>query len=369
MSKKTKSQNRSAMNRRQFIKAGAGAGAALSASALVRPKLAFGADELNVLTWCDGLDPAFVTPFEEAHGVRVNMKDYEGTGVAMSIIEQSQPGDWDVFVINSNDVPETSKQGIFATLPDDIVNWDDIFEAIHQPSLHRPNGDLIAVPEKFGYEGYAFNKEKVDPADMRTCASLWNPKYKGRLAIYDWYQPFMQMIGLYNGVKPADIDMAALDAIREKLMMVKDIYALVSDIVTVQTALVTGDVDIVGGGAEFVVSNLMLDERPDLDWSLPDEGGMRWMQSVTVLEDSGRKDLAMEFLRYTLGNEGQAALATSECYWAMPASRTAALNVNEKAALRWDDQPGYLANSYYDLLLSPDLDTYCLDIWAEFLQS
>ncbi len=369
MTKKNKSSKSAVMNRRQFIKAGAGAGAALSASALVRPKFAFGADELNVLTWCDGLDPAFVTPFEEAHGVRVNMKDYEGTGVAMSIIEQSQPGDWDVFVINSNDVPETSKSGIFATLPDDIVNWGDIFEAIHQPSLHRPNGDLVAVPEKFGYQGYAYNKEKVDPADMRTTASLWDHKFKGRLAIYDWYQPFLQMIGLYNGVKPLDIDMAALDAIREKLMLIKDVYALVSDIVTVQTALVTGDVDIVGGGAEFVVSNLMLEERPDLDWALPDEGGMRWMQSVTVLEHSGRKDLAMEFLRYTLSNEGQAALATSECYWAMPASRTAALNMNEKAALRWDDQPGYLANSHYDLLLPPDLDTYCLDMWAEFLQS
>ena len=41
----------------------------------------------------------------------------------------------------------------------------------------------------------------------------------------------------------------------------------------------------------------------------------------------------------------------------MPASRSAALAANEKAALRWDDQPKYLENSYYDHYLSLELDT------------
>jgi len=81
----------------------------------------------------------------------------------------------------------------------------------------------------------------------------------------------------------------------------------------VQTALVTGDVDIVGGGAEFIVSHLMVDERPDLDWTLPKEDGIRWMQSITVLEQSGRKDLAMDFLRYIMSPDGQGRLAKSDC--------------------------------------------------------
>ena len=48
--------------------------------------------ELNVLTWCNHTDPALLRPFEEKHNVRINMKEYDGTGVALAFLEQSQPG-------------------------------------------------------------------------------------------------------------------------------------------------------------------------------------------------------------------------------------------------------------------------------------
>src|SRR6218665_3189341 len=62
-------------------------------------------DELNALVWCDHTDPALVEPFEKANNVKVNLKEYEGTRAAISIIEQSRPGDWDVLVIDAVDVP------------------------------------------------------------------------------------------------------------------------------------------------------------------------------------------------------------------------------------------------------------------------
>ena len=46
------------------------------------------AETLNALVWCDHTDPALIRPFEEANDVRVNLKEYEGTGTALSIIEQ-----------------------------------------------------------------------------------------------------------------------------------------------------------------------------------------------------------------------------------------------------------------------------------------
>ncbi|HKG73643.1 MAG TPA: spermidine/putrescine ABC transporter substrate-binding protein, partial [Aestuariivirgaceae bacterium] len=62
------------------------------------------AQELNALVWCDHADPALLKPFEEANGVKVNVKEFEGTGAGLAIIEQSQPGEWDVMVIDSIDV-------------------------------------------------------------------------------------------------------------------------------------------------------------------------------------------------------------------------------------------------------------------------
>jgi spermidine/putrescine transport system substrate-binding protein len=58
------------------------------------------AADLNALIWCDHADPALLQPFEEANGVKVNVKEFEGTGAGLAIVEQSQPGDWDVMVID-----------------------------------------------------------------------------------------------------------------------------------------------------------------------------------------------------------------------------------------------------------------------------
>lgn len=55
-------------------------------------------EELNALVWCDHADPALIQPFEEAHNVKVNLREYEGTGAALALLEQSRPGDWDVLV-------------------------------------------------------------------------------------------------------------------------------------------------------------------------------------------------------------------------------------------------------------------------------
>lgn len=57
---------------------------------LVSAKPVDAAEELNALVWCDHTDPALIEPFEEANDVKVNLKDYEGTGTALSLIEQSQ---------------------------------------------------------------------------------------------------------------------------------------------------------------------------------------------------------------------------------------------------------------------------------------
>ena len=88
------------VSRRSFIVGAAGA-AAIS----VLPKAGRAAGELNVLVWCDHADKKLLAPFETKHNVKINVKTYEGTGTALSIIEQSSPGDWDVLVVDAPDTP------------------------------------------------------------------------------------------------------------------------------------------------------------------------------------------------------------------------------------------------------------------------
>ncbi len=327
------------------------------------------AEELNALVWCDHTDPALIEPFEKAHGVKVNLKDYEGTGTALSIIEQSRPGDWDVFVVDGVDVPRVVDAGILAPLPEGVLPTSDLFPELVMAENHTRGGKTYAISEKFGYNTISFNREKVDPADMRDMAVIWSDKYKGKIAIYDYYLPVMGMVAIGLGKKTAELSADDLPAIRDKLFAMKALAKQVGEVVSSQTAIATGEVDVLVGGGEWVTAGLTA-EIPALDWVLPDQGGVRWSQSIGVFADSKRKELALEFVKYILSPEGQARLATSSCYWAMPANASAGkhLSAQQKAALRWDDQPGYLARAQLYPAPDAELDAKMQDVWTQFLQ-
>src|SRR5262245_13745999 len=88
------------------------------------------AAELNALVWCDHSDPALLKPFEEINGVKVNLKEFEGTGAGLAIVDQSQPGDWDVMVIDSIDVGRGVEKGLFEPLPEDKLPFGDLFPQV-----------------------------------------------------------------------------------------------------------------------------------------------------------------------------------------------------------------------------------------------
>ncbi len=339
-----------------------GAGVALSGTAKA-------AGELNALVWCDHMDPALIEPFEQANDVKVNLKDYEGTGTALSIIEQSQPGDWDVFVVDGVDVPRVVEAGLLAPLPEDALPTSDLFPALVMAENHVHGGKTYAISEKFGYNTISFNKEKVDPADMNDMSIIFSDKYAGRIAVYDYYLPVMGMVAMGLGIKTADLKAGDLDAIREALFKLKANTKVVGEVVASQTAIATGEVDILVGGGEWVTAGLSA-ENPALDWVLPEQGGVRWSQSIGVFASSSRKEMALKFVQYILSPEGQARLATSSCYWAMPANSKAGAHLSgqQKRALRWFDQPGYLANSQLYPVPDAELDAAMQDVWTQFLQ-
>ncbi|MGI9505891.1 MAG: extracellular solute-binding protein, partial [Geminicoccaceae bacterium] len=162
------------------------ASTAIALALLVTASPALAADELNALIWCDHADPDLLQPFEEANDVRVNVKEYEGTGAGLAIVEQSQPGDWDVMVIDSVDVPRVAGQGLFAELSEDQLPFASLFPEVVLDDFTKHDGKRYAITEKFGYNSISYNKDAVDPAEMTSLNVLLDESYQGKIAIYDY---------------------------------------------------------------------------------------------------------------------------------------------------------------------------------------
>ena len=326
------------------------------------------AAELNALIWCDHADPALLKPFEDANDVKVNVKEFEGTGAGLAIVDQSQPGDWDVMVIDSIDIPRGVEKGLFEPLPEDMLPFGDLFAEVTMDTSTKVDGKRYGITEKFGYNTIGFNNTKADPADMQSMNSLLDSKYKGRIAIYDYYLPVIGMAALSLGKKTTELTEADLPAIKDVLLKMKANSKLVGDVTASQTALATGEVDILVGGGEFVTAGLAK-ENPALDFSIPKEGAILWSQSLAMFSASTNKELALKFIQYVMSPEGQARLATSSCYWGMPASKMAALDDSQKKTLRFDEQPEFLKRSQPYPAPNADLDKKMQDLWTEMLQT
>ena len=327
------------------------------------------AQEINALVWCDHTDPALLAPFEAATGIKVNVKDYEGTAAGLAILDQSQPGDWDVMVIDAVDVGRAVDLDLLAPLPADQLATADFFPELIMAENNTRDGVTYAVTEKFGYNTIAFDKSKVDPADMADMAVLTSGKYDGRIAIYDYYLPVLGLLGLSQGMATASLDAASVEALRAPLYALKAASKQVSDVVSSQTALATGEVDILIGGGEWLTAVLAADNA-NLDWTIPKQGALRWAQSIAVLKASTQPEAALKFVNYITSPEGQALLATASCYWGMPANAKAGhiLTAEQKAVLRWDQQPEYLARAQLYPVPDADLDKAMQDLWTDMLQ-
>lgn len=339
----------------------------LASTALtVAATAALAQEELNALVWCDHTDPGLIEPFEQEFGVTVNLREYEGTGAALALLDQSRPGDWDVLVIDGIDVFRAVEAGILAPLPEDAGLTDDFFPEVVMAENNTVDGVTYAVTEKFGYNTISYNAEKVDEADMQSLATVLDEKYAGRISIYDYYLPVMGMAALSEGIATAEMDAESLDAIEGTLGTLRERAASVAGVVAAQTALATGEVDIVVGGGEWLTAVLSA-EQPELTWTIPEEGAVRWAQSIGVVAGSENPDMALEFVKYITSPEGQARLATSSCFWGMPANAKAGEHLTEeqKAALRWDEQPGYLARTQLYPAPDADLDMEMQDLWLE----
>lgn len=326
-------------------------------------------EELNALVWCDHTDPALIEPFEAAYDVKVNLREYEGTGAALALLEQSRPGDWDVLVIDGIDVFRAVEAGILAPLPADQLPTGDFFPEVVMADNNSVDGVTYAVTEKFGYNTISYNSSKVDPADMESLSTAWSEKYDGRISIYDYYLPVMGMAAIAKGIPTAEIGADDLAAIGGELSTMRSHAASVAGVVAAQTALATGEVDIVVGGGEWLTA-VLAEEQPELTWTIPKEGAVRWAQSIGVVAGTEKPDLALEFVKYIASPEGQARLATSSCFWGMPANAKAGdvLSDDQKSILRWDQQPDYLALTQLYPAPDADLDIEMQDLWLETLQ-
>jgi spermidine/putrescine transport system substrate-binding protein len=287
----------------------------------IRPTAA--AEQVNVLAFGGYEEPGMLEPFEKASGVKVNLKIHDGSDEEMIALLKSAPGTFDVITPTSAYIPRAVADGLLLELNPADYPLGDYFPLIAQwPPVYK-DGKLYAIVNRFGYYGITYNYKKFSESDVSSLAVLFDPKLKGRIALFDWFLPNMGCLSKYLGNKaPYDLDPAAFAKLTETLKTLRPQVGFVGNTSQVIQALSGGTYDIAIAG-EWVQAGMFADGLP-YKALVPKEGGVTWDQAVCIAAGTPRKANAVKFLQYVTGPEFQAKLAVAKTYYSMVPNKKAA---------------------------------------------
>jgi len=314
------------MNRRAFLLA------ASTAACSTRPRL-------NVYNWSTYIDPAMLDLFEHERGIRIRYGTYESNEEMLAKAITGNSG-WDVVFPTHSRLAPMARNGLLAPLDHrrlpSIGNLDPRF----QKPVWDPNLEW-GVPYMWNATGIAYNRTQVEQPG--TWSALWSPTLKGRLTMLDDPEDVigacLQKLRFpFDSTDPTQLQAARAEAINQKRLLRAYLNAEVRD------QLVAGDVLAAQLWSTTTVQAIHAD--PKIAFAYPEEGYPLYCDCAAILRESGRYELAHEFLDFLLRPQVAAA--------------------NAKAA---DTATANAAPGPGDPVLYPPNDIYERGIWPQALPS
>lgn len=297
------------LSRRGFLKAGAAAGA-LAATSRWSPAFADEPNVLNYLSWPGNADPYLVEAFEKENNCKIRIKEYVGGDQMLAVINQSPPGSFDVVLADAEYMHLLHEADFIEELDPADYPLQDYWPEFQKFPLHWFDDKLYGVMTDFGYLGLSYNTSVYKPEELSSYAAMWGEKAKGKVGFFDWYLPSMGCVSLSNGNRPPfDIDGDAFEALKEKLFSLKPQASGFYTIADIFSSLTNGQAHLIPGIGEWITLGLRQSGVP-VDTIIPEEGGLQWTESLSIVKGTPKKDLARKFIQYTASPQGQVLQAT-----------------------------------------------------------
>ncbi|MFV0386918.1 ABC transporter substrate-binding protein [Paracoccus sp. (in: a-proteobacteria)] len=344
--------------RRHFL---ASAGAVAAAASLTLPTRARAATTITVLNWQGyGTDEAWaLKKFTENTGIEV-VHDYFSSEAEMLTKLRTNPGVYDVVLINSARTRQAASEELLLAI--DLAQVPNA--AALSPEL-REHPNLMSDGQNFGVAWvWGITALAVREGDARpdSYAALADPAYQNRVALFDDAVTAVAIGALLNGQDMnAPTDLAQVgETLKSFKPNVKLLWSS-EDQWNKSFAARETDLSVYWSGA--AVRSRKNSGLP-VDFIVPKEGGIGWLDSLAIPATSGNAEAALQFINYMIDpgfyvewatNIGAPASANASAMDALPAD-----DLNRKV-----HDPAYLQSLTIQSALPDDLRQNFNNLWQE----
>jgi putative spermidine/putrescine transport system substrate-binding protein/spermidine/putrescine transport system substrate-binding protein len=234
---------------------------------------------------------------------------------------------YDMIVPVQNYVEPAAKAGLIEPLdPASLTNSKDIFEQFRESPQWRVGGKLYGIPFVWGANAMAFNRKET--GDLESLGALFDPKYKGRIAMRDEPEDSLAVGALHLGIKkPYAMEEKELQEVKKVLIAQKPLVrAYWKNIADVQNMLGSGEV-VVAWSFLAVVAPL-LKAGVDVGWVWPKEGAIGWNEAISAVKGTPNLKLVQEYANFSLSPEYGETMARQTRY--APSSKAAIARLDDK---------------------------------------
>ena len=259
--------------------------------------------ELHIYTWSDYIAPEVVEGFEKAYSCKVVVDTFDSNEAMYAKLKAGATG-YDIITPSSYLVAQMAKENMIVELdhskiPNVRKNFDPSFKGQIIDASFKYN-----VPYTVTYTGLMYLKDKIPQgANVNSWRILENPALKGRISFLD---DIREVIGAglmacgysINSSNPAEIDQAVALILKWKGNMRK------FDSEAYKTEVANGALYLGHGYSTDATQVIVGDEdegmqpRPDIGFTLPQEGFSIAFDEMVLAKNASRVDLAYAFINY-----------------------------------------------------------------------
>jgi spermidine/putrescine transport system substrate-binding protein len=356
------------LTRRTFLAvAGAGAlGGSLAACSSGAPAshVSGGLEsQLNLQTWGGYND--FVFPlFQKKYGVHINAGFYGSNDEAVAKVESAGPGQYDVFFEGAAYIPKLTGLNLIepwdqAKIPNFNLLYPKIAQNTHDPLPGHTFTKLYLVPFAWGLTPFTVRSDVIHSTPT-TWNDLTNPKYKGKISLFDDALNRYFVTALTLGLNPYEEVTANIDKVKaylqDKLLPnVRFLWSTGNDIVN---AMSSGEVV-----AADVWDNLafqMISAGKPVKIFVPQEGVAGFVCGAMLLKGAKDPEAAHAFANYSIstpiqvdsavmrGNRPVNKVAAAD----LPPAKKELLQVSEASTLQGEVKPLPAWGAHFSQLVS-----------------
>ncbi|UPQ90298.1 ABC transporter substrate-binding protein [Vibrio sinaloensis] len=264
---------------------------------------------LNVYAWGGYLPEASLKAFEKQEGVTINYTTFENNESMYTKLKLVKGTGYDVVFASAYFIEKMAREGLLSELDhSQLPNMQDTMTGL-LGQAHDPKNQY-SLPYIWGVTGMSYNPQLVD-APVTRWADLWDEKYAQQVMLIDDIRDVFGMALKLNGYSINSQNEQEIKAAYDSLVALQQNVLLYnSDAPHMPYVAGEAAVGMQWNGNAYQGQA----EMPELQFVMPAEGAILWMDNFIIPSGSKNKALAHKFINFMYQAENQAEIVNSLGY-------------------------------------------------------